>query len=707
MAAMAEPQDATRQARLDQEEAEKLEIGTAAGLPSYKEYIKAQNRKGDEQRAERRGKTRKYNEDVMKSGPDVDREMRDNHERGQPEAEKQHRVWWKHLRKDFCPAQVKTPEGSMIGDTDYLDEQHELGRPHLEDMVLDEEIPSRRVDEDHRQWRWSRDPDYVPNALPIAFVGDTVLRQILALQFPSQAQHQTMPNLTGRPGTKQSLGKRSTEEREENGDMEDSNIGTRRVKARIDETEPKPHRHIPQVRGSSKRSRAIIPRETYANPLARAKAQDSSEAQAAAAPNRPSHSPLLGSTYGSARTVAPADPLKRLRGTYATDRLDEEARTRFPFAGTGVNAVGIAPSPHGLLNNNMGPLLGSGSSKRNRDTLSAEEDEVEERSPKKARGTLTQGDLQQHRPNNTHRPIPRVHARHTGYSGGVRKQPRAGQFAGTRVTEAHRPSPLADTVQPTVNKGSSRSQVLLSTNAPDPSPDVVGRVIEVVNAQITDSEAKNTHAHAQQAPEVLPNKGTRGLPIEQELRNDRRHIPRASPQKRGRGSETEEDGNDPAGASPCARKKLRRMEVSDRRTVLSTTRDAASASYPVAQKPIEAVATTSKNRVTALPTDGVAGGLTAATLQTDTVAEPPARVIKGSRGVKKGRAKKNPPAGVQSRARGGRPAKSSTQAKSKPATRTSRWLSSLLGNGRVTRSQKKQQVFIELDAQSVVVRVRR
>ncbi|KAL8648596.1 MAG: hypothetical protein Q9226_005924 [Calogaya cf. arnoldii] len=170
-----------------------------------------------------------------------------------------------------------------------------------------------------------------------------------------------------------------------------------------------------------------------------------------------------------------------------------------------------------------------------------------------------------------------------------------------------------------------------------------------------------------------------------------------------------------AGASTPPGETLRRIEVPGTSTAVPGTEvDAAAAATPMGpsatqESNVENHANVEAN-ATALSTDAVAAGPTAG-VDTEAAVGPTTQETNRARGVTKGRgrSRKNPPAGVQSRAQERGPVTTTTRtsrAKSRPATVNSRWLRSVLDNSRQTRSQKPT-VLVELDAQSQVIPVRR
>ncbi|KAL8996203.1 MAG: hypothetical protein Q9169_004225 [Polycauliona sp. 2 TL-2023] len=720
------------QASIDEEELRKAKRATDAGYASFEEYSKAQHRNFAGKRVVRQKQAQEYRDQAEKNGRDLDGEKRERERARQQEGEQsepRHRPekchCVEHLSANFCKGNLKSPEGSMNSVSDLFLEQM---RPRLEDVVIDERSPSKRFNDRTLQRVWSHDSEDEQFGFPLPYWADRdpVLQHILAQESLAKLGSQREPNMTekneidnsadsdggegrvefdrhkaGGTGTKQLIGKRSTKERKENGDMEDWNTDVRRVKARIDEPQHNTYRHIPQVRGSAKRSRAHIPPATYLHQLPTSEAQDSSKAMAATSMELLPQTPLMDSANESARTAAPANHLTRLRDTLAAERMDEEVRAPFPLAGTGVQTVDvIAPSAHGSGNIGTSALSVSGHLKRNRDAVTSEDDDSEDRTPKRVKGTSMRRSYQQHLPTNMYR-LPRVHARHTGYTR-ILQQPQVTGPADVRVTCPQPYSPHAARLQPAANHRSLRSQ---NNNAPTSSQDTIDSVPEDAEVQNRALEANNTRPHTRQRLGAIQYEESRGSPIERELQDDGRKLPSAGSLKRGRGSRMEDDEDDLAGPSASPSKRLRQMEIPDSENAVLITGAGTAASPLEIHDPVMEASTNAGESINALVMDGIAANVTAKP-HTETVAEPGTHGTKRSRGVQKGTARKNSAAGVQSKARKGGPSKIQSGAKSKTATVTSRWLKSLLENGRQTRSQKRK-VFVELDARSQVNPVQR
>ncbi|KAI4261732.1 MAG: hypothetical protein L6R42_003074 [Xanthoria sp. 1 TBL-2021] len=651
------------------------------GYASLQEYDEATQRFYDERRVKQKILAKEHWDRAVRSGRDLEREDR---ERALGEEEKRPLPWYlpekcrcnDHLTLDFCEGNLKSPQGSMDGVSDHFREQMRL---RLENMVIDEWRPSNRFTEANLQRVWSHDSENERSDCPLPYWADRdpIVQHLIAQRSLKKIEDQRGRNLSGDDEieipndskghegrmdsnlrrivpyeTNQSIGKRGTREREENdgmSDSSDSNTDTRRVKARIDERQIETYRRTPLVRGSNQTSAAYLPRAASQSRPFNNNFPGNSKAKTVISRMRLPQSPLLGSAIGDARPSAPANPLKRLRDTLATEKTDEEARTPFPFAGAGGQVVDMdTSSPPRIFNISTSPLSGSGPLKRNRNTLAAEGDSHEERAPKRLRGTPVQGDSQQHHPTDNHRPVAR-RSRQTGSS-------------------------------------SSRKQAR-NTDIP-----------EDVEAQIRSLEAKKARARALQRLEALQREEARGFPIQQEPQDHRQNVPGAASLKRGRGSQTDEEAHDEAGASVSPAKKLRRTVISARSTAVPTDRnDSAMTSSAIQQPDVEDPASVGDS-APALTAEEAAGP--AAAGHNKTVLEPGIKETKGGRGVMKGRVKKNPPAGGN-----GVPSKTKARAKAKTAAVISPWLKSLLENPRQTRSQK-QKVFVELDAQSQVVPVR-
>ncbi|KAI4281041.1 MAG: hypothetical protein L6R38_003989 [Xanthoria sp. 2 TBL-2021] len=719
------------------------------GYASLQEYDEATQRFYDERRVKQKILAKEHWDEAVRSGRDLEREDREDRERALEEEEKRPLPWYlpekcrcdgrsgrlrafdrdadkgaDHLTLDFCEGNLKSPQGSMDGVSDHFREQM---RPRLENVVIDEWRPSNRFTEANLQRVWSHDSENERSDCPLPYWTDRdpIVQHLIAQRSLKKIEDQRGRNLSGDDEieipsdskghegrmdsnprrivpyeTNQSIGKRGAREREENDSMSDSSdskTDARRVKARIDERQIETYRRTTLVRGSNQTSAAYLPRAASQSRPFINNFPGNSKAKTAISRMRLPQSPLLGSANGDARPAAPANPFKRLRDTLATERMDEEARTPFPFAGTGGQVVDMdTSSPPRIFNISTSPLSGSGPLKRNRNTLAAEGDSHEERAPKRLRGTPVQGNPQQHHPTENHRPVAR-RARQTGYSSS-RKQARNTESAGIQATGPQSPSSFAERLQPPVDQDSLRSQVSRNTRAPDQPADVVNSILEDVEAQIRSLEAKKARAHALQRLEALQREEARGFSIQQDP-DHRQNVPGAASLKRGRGSQTDEEAHDEAGASVSPAKKLRRTDVSARSTAIPTNRsDAAMTSSTIQERDVEEPASVDDS-ATVLTADEAAAGPAAAG-HSESVLEPRIRETKRSRGVMKGRVKKNPPAGGK-----GVPSKTKARAKTKTAAVISPWLKSLLENPRQTRSQKRK-VFVELDAQSQVIPVR-
>ena len=245
----------------------------------------------------------------------------------------------------------------MNGVSDLFREQM---RPRLEEMVIDERRPSNRSTEANLRRVWSQDSEDEQHDLPLPYWADRdrVVQHLIAQRSFRKHGRQKKPRVSGyhetysgstddvgqmdskrlRAGhfeTKQYIGKRSTEEREESDDMSDSNTNIRRMKVRRDETQHRTYHNTPFFRSSNDAAVAYLPRTPSRSRASNSRFQRSSKIGTAMSRKRLPGSPFLGSPSGDARLAAAANPLERLRNSLAAERTDEEARTPFPFAETG------------------------------------------------------------------------------------------------------------------------------------------------------------------------------------------------------------------------------------------------------------------------------------------------------------------------------------------------------------------------------------
>ncbi|KAI4221317.1 MAG: hypothetical protein L6R36_006982, partial [Xanthoria steineri] len=369
--------------------------------------------------------------------------------------------------------------------------------------------------------------------------------------------------------TVQSLGKRKEREREEDDAMSDSDNEGRRIRARVEAW------RTSSFPGASENSAAYLPRPASRSRPIHSNSPGNGRTKAATPRRRVPRPPLLGFA------VAPA--FEQVRGDLATEAIDEEARTPLPFAGAGIGQAGGMDTslPQQVFNNSTRPLAGSSPLKRNR--LVAEEDRLEERSPKRLRGTLVQGDSQQQRPTASHRHVT-ARARHTGYPASQR-QSLDPEVAGMQTNPA---------ILEYLASGNTR--------APTQPADVTNSVPEDVGTQI-------------RAPEARTATGSR---------------------KRGRGSQVDEDE---AVASVSPAKKPRQTVASAGRATTPADRNDAAMAPSIDQGPVVEDAAGVHDDATAQTADEAVAGPAAA------VQGEPVRGSNGSRGTMTGRVKKNPPAG--------------------------------------------------------------
>ncbi|KAL9034463.1 MAG: hypothetical protein Q9180_005395 [Flavoplaca navasiana] len=592
-------------------------------------------------------------------------------------------------------------------------------------MVIDERKPSNRYTEANLRKVWSEDSEDEQHELllPNWADRDPVVQHLIAERTLRQSENQKERRLSGyheissdpiddegrmdssrrrvgRFETKQNIGKRSTKEREENDDMSDSDSNTRRVRVRRDETQQKTYHNTSFIRYLNDASAAYLPRTPSRSRAPNQRFHDSSKAETATSRKRLSRSLFPRSVSGDARpAAAAANPMNRLRDTLAAERMDEEARTPFPFAKNAGQVFDMEDSsPERFADISPSPLSDHGRSKRTHDTLMAEGDGYEERTPKRLRGTATQP---QRHYNDDSKPMAH-HATNREYSGS-RIKSRGAKSIDTRAGGVQSRSPFPEGLQHTAYQNSPTYQVSLDTKVPYPARDVVDRVPEGVEAQISSSGPGNSRAQALlQKLRAIRRGEAQGSPIQQEPQNHGRNIPGGGSLKRGREYPLEEEEHDLAGASASPSKRLRRTKYPHGTTIDATSEAVAAAGATMTQRPdVEANAA---EGAAVLAADRVAADLTAA-VGAGTVLGPSIQDTNPCRGAQKGRVKKNPPAGIQKRSGEGGPSKTKTRAKTKAATVTSSWLKTLLANPRQTRSQNRK-VFVELDAQSQAVPAR-
>lgn len=595
-------------------------------------------------------------------------------------------------------------------------------RPRLEDMVIDERKPSNRYTEAKLRQVWSEDSEDEQHEMPLPYWADRdpVVQHLVAERSlrKSDAQNESMLSgyheissdpaddegrvdssrrRVGRFETKQNIGKRSTREREENDDMSDSDNNTRRVRVRRDETQQKTYHNTSFIRNSKEASAAYLPRTPSRSRASNLRFHGSSKAETAMSQKRLSRSPFPGS-----RPAVAANPLNRLRDTLAAERMDEEARTPFPFAETAGQVFDMEDSsPERFIDISPSPLSDHGRLKRTHDTLMAEGDGYEERTPKRLRGTAAQTESPQRHFHNDSRPT--VHRAGQKEYSGSRIRSRGAKSIDTRAGGVLSRSPFLEGLQHTAHQDSPTYQVPLNTKVPDPPRDVVDSVPEDVEAQLIPLGAGNSRAQALlQRLRAIRRGEAQGFLIQQEPKNHGGTIPSGGSLKRGRESPLEEEEHDPAGASASPSKRLRRTKYPHGTTIDATTEAAAATGATTIQEPdFEA---NSAHGAAVLAADRVAADLRAA-VGAGTVLGPRIQDTNRRRGAQKGQVKKNPPGRIQKQSREGGPSRTKTRAKTKAATVTSSWLKKLLANPRQTRSQNRQ-VFVELDAQSQVVPAR-
>ena len=720
-----------------------------AGYASFEEYSQAMKPQWDTRRVESRKMAQEHWNETVRSGQDPERQDRQYHDRVRAEEEKQSTPCYlpekrrcngrtnrtqtyllgankgaEHLTPIFCEGNLKSPEGSMNGVSDLFREQI---RPRLEDMVIDERKPSNRYTEANLRKVWSEDSEDEQHELllPNWADRDPVVQHLIAERTLRQSETQNEPRLSGyheissdpiddegrmgssrqrvgRFETKQNIGKRSTKEREENDDMSDSDNNTRWVRVRRDETQQqKTYRNTSFIRYSNDASAAYLPRTP-----SRSRAPNqrfhrrSSKAETAMSRKRLSRSPFPRFVSGDAQpAAAAANPLNRLRNTLAAERMDEEARTPFPFAKTAGQVFDMEDSsPERFADISPSPLSDHGRSKRTHDTLMAEGDGYEERTPKRLRGTATQP--QRHYDDDSrpvaHRAIDREYS-------GSRIKSRGTNSIDTRAGGVRSRSPFPEGLQHTAYQNSPTHQSSLDTKVSYPARDVVDRGPVDIEAQISSLGPGNSRARALlQRLRAIRRGEAQGSPIQQEPQNHGRNVPGGGSLKRGHEYPLEEEEHDPAGASASPSKRLRRTTYLHSSTMDATSEAVAATGATTTQRPdVEANAA---EGAAVLAADRVAADLTAA-VGAGTVLGPSIQDTNPCRGTQKGRVKKDPPAGIQKRSREGEPSKTKTRAKTKAVVVTSSWLKTLLANPRQTRLQNRK-VFVELDAQSQVVPAR-
>ncbi|KAL8891096.1 MAG: hypothetical protein Q9192_005787 [Flavoplaca navasiana] len=709
-----------------------------AGYASCEEYSEAMEPQWDTRRVESRKMSQEDWDEAVRSGRDPERQNREHRGRAREEEEKQSTPWYltekcscngrpnrtqtylldankgaEHLTPDFCEGNLQSPEGSMNGVSDLFREQI---RPRLEDMVIDERKPSNRYTEANLRQMWSEDSEDEQHELllPNWADRDPIMQHLIAERTLRQSEAQKEPSLSGyleissdpiddggrvdslrrrvgRFETKQNIGKRSTKEREENDDMNDSDNNTRRVRVRRDETQQKTYHNTSFIRYSNDASAAYLPRTPSRSRASSQRFHGSSKAETAMSWKRLSRSPFPGS-----RPAATVNPLNRLRDTLAAEGMDEEARTPFPFAETAAQVFDMEDSsPERFADISPSPLSDHGRLKRTHDNLMAEGDRYEERTPKRLRGTAAQTESPQRHFQNDSRPT--VHRAGPREYSGSRIISRGPKSIDTRAGGVRSRSPFPERLQHTAHQDSPTYQVSLNTKVPDPARDVVESVPEGVEAQISSLGAGNSRAQALlQRLRAIRRGEAQGFPIQQEPQNHGRNVPGGGSLKRDRESPLEEEEHDPAGAFASPSKRLRRTKYPHGTPIDATTEAAAATGVTTTQEPdFEANAA---DGAAVLAADRVAADLTAA-VDAGTVLGPSIQNTNRCRGAQKGRVEKNPPAGIQKQSREGGPSKTKTRAKTKAATVTSSWLKTLLANPRQTRSQNRK-VFVELDAQS-------
>ena len=527
-----------------------------------------------------------------------------------------------------CECNLSPPPRSMDGLPDWYIESKQ---PRLHDLAMADWRASNRCSEERLQRYWSYDSAADPSCrdLPDWAERDPSLQHIVAHRPPriGRGGHSSVDAEVGSPRysigneTVQSLGKRQEREQEENDAMSDSDNEGRRVRARVEEW------RTSSVPGASEDSAAYLPRPASRSRSIHSNSPGNGRTKAATPRRRVPRPPLLGFA------VAPASPLEQVRGDLATEAIDEEARTPLPFAGAGIGQVAGMDTwlPQQVFNNYTRPLAGSSPLKRNR--LVAEEDRLEERSPKRLRGTLVQGDSQQQQRTASYRHVT-ARARHTGY-----------------------PASQRQSLDPEVAGMQSNPAILEylasgNTRAPTQPADVTNSVPEDVGTRI-------------RAPEARTATGSR---------------------KRGRGSQVDEDE---AVASVSPAKKPRQTVASAGRATTPADRNDAAMAPSIDQGPVVEDAAGVHGDATAQTADEAVAGPAAA------VQGEPVRGSNRSRGTMTGRVQKKPPAGGKG---------AGSKRKARANTVDPALLEALLANPRQTRSGA-QRIFVELDAQSRVVRV--
>ncbi|CAO1600219.1 hypothetical protein XANCAGTX0491_003920 [Xanthoria calcicola] len=546
-----------------------------------------------------------------------------------------------------CECNLSPPPRSMDG---LPDDTIESMQPRLHDLATADWRASNRCSEERLQRYWSYDSAADPSyrVLPEWAERDPDLQHLVAHRPPriGRRGHSSVDAEVGSPRysigneTVQSLGKRKEREREEDDAMSDSDNEGRRIRARVEAW------RTLSVPGASENSAAYLPRPASRSRPIHSNSPGNGRTKAATPRRRLPRPPLLGFA------VAPAGPVEQVRGDLATEAIDEEARTPSPLAGAGIGqAAGMDTSlPQQVFNNYTRPLAGSSPLKRNR--LVAEEDRLEERSPKRLRGTLVQGDSQQQQRTASHGHVT-GRARHTGYPASQR------QSLNTEVA------------------GMQSNQAILeylasrNTRTPNQPADVTSSVPEDVGTQTRTPEARTAT-------------GSR---------------------KRGRGSQVDEDE---AVASVSPAKKPRQTVASAGRATTPADRNDAAMAPSINQGPSVEDAGGVGDDATAQSADEALAGPVAAvqgepvrgsTAQTaDEAAAGPVAAVRGepvrgsnrSRGTMQGRVKKNPPAGGKG---------AGSKRKARANTVVPDWLEAVLANPRQTRSGARR-VFVELDAQS-------
>ncbi|KAL8782156.1 MAG: hypothetical protein Q9213_005660 [Squamulea squamosa] len=733
------------QANIDARRAQRAK---AQGYSSLKEHDEAMKLYWDEKREERTRQAKECAEKLAKSGRDMKRKPT-------PEEEIRPEPWYlpgrcrckEHLMEDFCEGNLKSPPGSMTGVPDEFRKQIQ---PRLEDMVIDEWRPSQRFSQANLSRIWVQDSPEDGYDLPRPFWAkrDPILQLLLAQQqqqqeveshahdrnaevtpedmrgfdplkrtkftkrrettghedierwLDSNSVGQRVHSLPGKfnpSKTERHIGKRNTKERDEVEQTDESSDDTRRKKIRVDEKHPETYTEpSPTHRLAKTAAAAGAPRSISRHRSLHTDSQAKSNAEIAMSPGLSSGLTPRRSAYGVGNPAYSGGPLGRLRDTLAAERLDEEARTPFPFAEKAQQAVDLDHLTPQQLDND-GTLLSPtpNPSKRPREAETAEE-EHEERTRKRARATLLHDDTQQDRSVNNRRAG--AHARHKGHPGPLQLA-RPPQVPRTREIGYQSYTSIARSIPPTVTPDTVRSHISENVRAPGPRMDHVHSEPEDIQAQTRALEARKISAHALQRLETLQREEAQGFPIQQgRTRHYEMEASGASPVKRGRKSQVDEEEEDEDDFSAPAAKRARQTRTFDTATPGPTV-GAAAALDPLVgnQEPEVEDLVNVHDSVTALLSDGHAAAPTAS-VGAEIVSKPKKKEKKGSRGVVKRCAKKNPPTTVHRRTERASSVKK-TGTKSKTATVAPPWLLSLLENPRQTRS-RKQTAFIELNAQS-------